>query len=90
MNFAVFTVCYSSKNRSKSFSLFIENILTLLYVKYPNTINIINSGYLGLDIKLSNIAKNPYLGKLEVNNVDNKLHVNLVNVIPLLLICLNI
>ena len=67
-----------------------ENILTLLYVKYPKTINIINSGYLGLEIKLSNIAKNVYFGKFEVKNVDNKLHVSLVNVIPLLFICLKI
>ncbi len=44
-----------------------------------------NYGYLGGTIKLSKNAKNAYLGRLTVKSVSNKLHVNFVTVIFLLL-----
>lgn len=46
---------------------------------------IINSGYLGWTIKLSKNAKNASFGRLAVKRVSNKLHVNLVNVMFLVL-----
>lgn len=46
---------------------------------------IINSGYLGWTIKLSMKDKNASFGRLAVKSVYNKLQVNFVNVIFLLL-----